>query len=98
MLYKWPRLNPVVWRSMTREKLSTHLLKNNVNDNQSVFGWTPLIFAARNNSNTEVIQELIDSGADVHEIDQNGHTAMSHAQGCGNSEVIKVLIRNDTLI
>ena len=55
------------------------------------FGWTPLIFAARN-GHAEAVKELILAGADVSTQDHHGSTALHRAAFHGSVRVIEPLI------
>ena len=59
----------------TRELLQT---MRNVDVN--VNGWTPLMIAARQNLNSEVIRFLIESGADVGVKNKEGKRALDYAE------------------
>mgnify|MGYP000079486964 CR=1 FL=1 len=53
-----------------------------------------MIYAARHNQNTEVIEALLTAGADIDARDVNGWTAlMIAAEGNKNPEVITVLLK-----
>ena len=41
--------------------------------------WTPLMFAARYNSNPEVVALLLQAGADINEKDKDGWTPLMFA-------------------
>ena len=71
--------------------------KEYINDTESEYGFTPLIWAAKNNDTNggEVIQVLIDHGADVSIKDKNGFTAILYAAMLNrNEDVIRTLIQN----
>lgn len=60
---------------------------NNCDEYQS----TPLMQAASNND-TELVQALIASGANVDAADREGHTALAYAADKGHTEVFKALL------
>ena len=71
--------------------------KGSINDEDWEYGFTPLIWAAKNNetNGSGVIQALIDNGADIHIKDKNGFTAILWAAMMNsNEEVIRTLIQN----
>lgn len=53
-------------------------------------GFTPLIFAAREN-NVKVVEFLIDHGADVNAKNVKGDTPLLLAEKDGNAEIVKIL-------
>lgn len=55
-------------------------------------GQTPLMFAAQFNTNPEVINALVDGGAEDL-TDKDGKTALVHAKEMGTSEIIDALIK-----
>jgi ankyrin repeat protein len=64
-----------------------------VNVNARDRGWTPLMAAARENSDSEVTAVLIKAGADVNATNISGRTPLILAAGNNsNPEVIKILI------
>ena len=67
------------------------LIENGADVNQKQnFGWTALIFAARNGYK-EVCILLIENGADVNQKDNDGETALGRAR----NEAIKKLLRDN---
>ena len=71
--------------------------KGSINDEDWEYGFTPLIWAAKNNetNGSGVIQALIENGADIHIKDKNGFTAILWAAMMNsNEEVIRTLIKN----
>ncbi len=87
----WPALTDDAWESMTVELLNEYLGNNDVNA-RNISGWTPLMVASMYNSNKEVVQMLIDNGADVNARDEVGNTALEEASRNSTPEVIQVLI------
>ena len=55
-------------------------------------GWTPLHYAAADNSSVAVIEALLAAGANVHAIARNGATPLHAAMFNTNPEFIKVLL------
>src|SRR5271154_3733169 len=63
----------------------------NAKDNN---GYSPLMFAADHNSNTDVIKALINAGADVNAKDNGGFTPLIFAASYNkNSDMITILIK-----
>ncbi|HHT11112.1 MAG TPA: tetratricopeptide repeat protein [Candidatus Atribacteria bacterium] len=98
----WSGINALMLAAESSESsLVKYLLDNGakeyINDTESEYGFTPLIWAAKNNDTNggEVIQVLIDHGADVSIKDKNGFTAILYAAMLnGNEDVIRTLIQN----
>jgi len=67
----------------------------NVNTSNNFLGWesTPLIEAAQK-GNLQVVQWLIDGGADLDASDLHGKTALMWAAGSGYDKVVQLLIDN----
>lgn len=77
--------------------LLDHGAKEDVNVTEYKYGFSPLIWAAKNNETygPEVIQALIKNGADVQLKDKNGFTAIFWAAMANSNErVIQTLIQN----
>ncbi len=96
----WPELADNIcdtinaWRSITIEKLNEFLSNNNINA-RTEYGRSTLMLASAHNSNKEVIQTLIDNGADVNARDEDGWTALMWASSNkSNPEMVKVLLDN----
>jgi tetratricopeptide (TPR) repeat protein/ankyrin repeat protein len=98
----WSGINALMLAAESSESsLVKYLLDNgaieHINDTESEYGYTPLIWAAKNNDTNggEVIQVLIDHGADVNIKDKNGFTAILYAAMLNrNEDVIRTLIQN----
>ncbi|MBF4473398.1 MULTISPECIES: ankyrin repeat domain-containing protein [Flavobacterium] len=60
------------------------------NVNEKSNGMTPLMFAARYNK-VEIIKILLEKGARLKEKDENGFTALKHAELSNASEAIQLL-------
>ncbi|HCU22669.1 MAG TPA: hypothetical protein DF698_07285, partial [Candidatus Atribacteria bacterium] len=104
------QVNLANWQGMTAlmvaadtgdEDLVSYLLEHGaklyINDVESEYGFSPLIWAAKNNENhgAEIIQTLINQGADVRLKDKNGFTALFWAAMMNSNEsVIHSLIQN----
>ena len=58
---------------------------------------TPLIWAAREN-HTEILQYLLERGADVHKVDKKGKTALHHAVSKQNSASLRLTECIDALV
>lgn len=58
--------------------------------NEAANGLTPLMYAARYNQ-PEIAKFLIDRGAKVWEKDNNGYTALQHAEAGKASQVVEIL-------
>jgi len=54
-------------------------------------GYTPLIFAAHQNS-LDAVQKLINHGADVNRVEADGWSALHFAADYGNKEIVKALL------
>ena len=71
-----------------------HLIKLGANVNYKE-GWTPLMMAARWNSNPDIIDVLVHNGADVNAKDDGEETALQLAvYGNSNIQVAETLIKN----
>ncbi len=89
----WPELSEREWESMTVGQLEQYLDSNDVNAKRD--RWTALMFASQRNSDRQVIQFLIDKGADVHAKNTESETALMLATSYNsNPEIIEVLIDN----
>ena len=62
-----------------------------VNEKESVSGWTPL-YRAATSSHTELAELLIRNGADVNAKDEEGETPLHEVAKCGYTEVAELLI------
>ncbi len=82
------------WKTATKDD-TVELLKNNNVNAKDNYEETPLMSALRNNSNKEVIQVLIDAGADVHARYKDGWSLLMWASMNKNKEVIQFLLDND---
>lgn len=89
----WSGINALMLAAESSESsLVKYLLDNGakeyINDTESEYGFTPLIWAAKNNDTNggEVIQVLIDHGADVNIKDKNGFTAILYAAMLNRNE------------
>ncbi len=82
---------PIMWIRST--EVTKALIKAGADVNaRNRSGQTPLMFAARFNTNPEVINALIDGG-DEDLTDKDGKTALVHAKEMGTSEIIDALIK-----
>lgn len=54
---------------------------------------TPLMNAASNAWNIDIVKLLIDAGANINQTDQNGRTALFYAASGGNDEIIDILLK-----
>ncbi len=89
---EWPTLDLDIWEEMTVEQLKGHLQKKDVNA-RNEYGQTPLMIASGWNSNPEIVQLLIDNGANINGRDIGGSTPLMYAsQHTSNPEVIQLLI------
>lgn len=59
---------------------------------ESILG-TPLMNAATNRWNIEIINLLLKYGADVNKVDKNGRTALFYAFSSGNDDIVSLLIQ-----
>ncbi len=90
----WPRLNDEIWESMTVEELKGYLRNYSVHARTEAQS-TALMIAAACNKNPEIVQVLIDNGADVNARNKGESTALMLASVFNsNPEVIQVLIDN----
>ncbi len=76
-------------------ELADFLLSKGVNVDEAptsteIEGYTPLIFAARDN-NKEVVNFLIEHGANVSAKNVDGQTPLSLAEKAGNNEIVEIL-------
>lgn len=53
---------------------------------------TPLIIKAVQNNNTEALEELIEEGAEIDEVDEHGKTALHYAVLSANTDIVQFLI------
>ncbi len=95
----WPELSKKEWKSMTVDRIDQHLIRhdvdpNDVNDIYVNDKKTALMFASENNSDANVIQHLIDSGADINARDRFGKTALFFASFYSSRQVVQVLLKN----
>ncbi len=82
------------WKNATKVETEKFLKDHGVNA-QDKDGSTPLILASEHNSSKEVIQLLIDNGADLHARTEDGYTPLiSASKYTSNPEVIQLLIDN----
>ncbi len=92
---EWPELTHRDWKSMTVSQLEQYLDSNDVNARTTEDRLTPLMFSSRYNSNRQVIQVLLDNGADIDARDEDGRTVLMLASAHNsNKEVIQTLIDN----
>lgn len=77
-LESWPVLDVETWRIMSVTQLSGLLQDHDANARTN-FGATPLIFVSSHNANPEVLQVLLNAGADVNARDDAGGTAFMYA-------------------
>jgi ankyrin repeat protein len=88
----WPELTESEWAAMTPEAVSELLETHEVNAHNGN-GWNVLMLAAAGNNNPEVIQALLDAGADVNARLESGSTALTFAaQFNENPEVTRALL------
>jgi ankyrin repeat protein len=89
---EWPMLTRSAWRNMTVEQISSHLESKSVSA-RGEDGVTALMMASAANSNPEVVQALIDGGADVSTRDDAGRTPLMFAAWRnGNPEMARTLV------
>lgn len=83
-----------VFREMSRMAEAAAMLIDAGADvnKESVLG-TPLMNAATNRWNTEIINLLIKYNADVNKRDKNGRTALFYAFSSGNDDIVSLLIQ-----
>lgn len=90
--WTWPGLTEEMWRNMSTELLEVHLAYNEVNE-RDAFSYTPLMHAADFNTNPDIVEMILQKGADVGAPDRDGNTAlMWAAMNNPNPEVIRVLM------
>ncbi len=91
---KWPALSNREWETMDASTLQDYLDSNDVNSIDRD-GMTPLMFASEYNSNPQVIQSLIDNGADIYAENHLGRTALMIASAFSSEpKAIEVFIKN----
>jgi len=74
------------------------LIKDGANPNiTDEYGVTPLIMAAEQEQE-ELVQELIDAGADVNQITSDHSTALQRAAISGNAQIVQMLIDAGALL
>ena len=66
------------------------LVEYGVDVNERKNSMTPLMYAARYN-NAEIAKFLIEKGADVYAKDDNGFTALKHAEAVKHTEVAEII-------
>ena len=59
---------------------------------QTQYGNTPLIIAVNFSKNTNIVQLLLSAGADVHQADNKGNTALDYAVTSKNPEITQLLL------
>lgn len=83
------------WKNITPEELNNYLTKNpdiNAKDKRS---WTPLMWAAKETQNPEIIKILLQKGADVNITDNENWTPFLFAiHKNQNMEIIQLLLDN----
>ena len=60
-------------------------------DSPDVYGWTPLLYAAKTGA-TGLIQMFLDLNANIDHQDQTGNTALLIAAGKGQVDAVKILL------
>ncbi len=96
----WPHDDSKDWKTMTVRKMKNRLKTRNINGRiEHKDGYTPVTFptpllcAARHCENPDVIQFMIDAGADIHARTEWGSTALMVAAAINTIEVIDVLLK-----
>jgi ankyrin repeat protein len=88
-------MSVVLWAAeQNQPKLVNRLLEktNNINGIDSIAGMTPLMWATLNEyDNPQIMQALIDKGANVNAKAKDGSTALSWAMKKGNTKTVAVL-------
>lgn len=90
----WPQLSQTQWRNMTPTQLML-ILQDRINapiDATDKLGNTALFFAAELNSNPQVIQTLIQEGADIAWANHEGITPLHVAAGITTNPQIMVTL------
>ena len=82
-------------------KIVKKLLENGASEGinmQDKCGWSALMFAAFTGFSIEVVQLLLQHGADVDLANDDGRTALFMASEKGYVEIVKILLKNNTNI
>lgn len=88
----WPRLDPEQWESMTPMRMSRLLETHSVSARHE-HGATALMVASEANDNPELVQVLIDAGANVNALGSLGRSALMLAVWLNNNpEVPRALV------
>jgi ankyrin repeat protein len=59
---------------------------------------TPVLAIAASNGNTQVVETLLDRGADIDGADQQGWTSLMAATAAGKTDVVRVLLRRKVAV
>lgn len=81
-----------LWNTGTPAQI-TKALKNGASVKANEYGITPLMFAAQNNPNPEVIGVFIKNGALINEVDPTGTTPLMYAAMQNNAAVVDALLK-----
>ena len=85
-------LNPELMKTITPEQLEEYIAKGADVNAKDERGYTPLIYAAKNNKNPEIIETLLKNGADIEAKDKIGSTPLMFAT-IMNPEVVETLLK-----
>ena len=78
----------MVWALIDNDKVDY----DNIVDNE--YGMNALMWAVKN-GHLNIVNDIINVGADVNLGDKNGKTALIHAVESGNKEIVEYLLDND---
>ncbi len=93
MANDWPTLSHNEWQDMAIYELKHYLDNNDVNEKDEN-GLTALQWASTSAEDAQVIQTLIDKGADVNARAYNGNTSFMLAVMYNNQDILQALIDN----
>lgn len=89
------KLKENLFREMSRmSELTQMLIEAGADINQTSSLGTPLMNAATNAWNLEIVRLLINAGADLNKTDKDGKTALFYAASGGNDDIVTLLLQS----